>query len=240
MEDELISNQPSSEKIKFGIFTLIVVAIIFVVISIYVYHFNGYEISNKPQDWGPFGDFFGGVLNPILAFCSFIALLYTIHIQQNELALTRVELKRSVVAQKQTATFTEKQNQVATKQLDDLTVREKKNDVYQLIKSIDTKIKYLLDVKCRKAIGDQSGPLKEAVRYIVKNRETFESADFREIYNRLGSQLTELALEVDYLQKLLVEFDELSRHQYLSEYYNSVYKDINVTIKTMRIYIDEL
>lgn len=62
MEDELISNQPSSEKIKFGIFTLIVVAIIFVVISIYVYHFNGYEISNKPQDWGPFGDFFGGYL----------------------------------------------------------------------------------------------------------------------------------------------------------------------------------
>ena len=96
MEDESISGQPSSVKIKFGILIFIVVTIIVVVIGIYIYHFNSYAISTKPQDWGPFGDFLGGVLNPILAFCSFIALLYTIHIQQNELALTRLELKRSV------------------------------------------------------------------------------------------------------------------------------------------------
>lgn len=51
--------------------------------------------------WGPVGDFFGGMLNPVLAFASFIALLYTIRIQSEELRLTRDELSKSVMAQQQ-------------------------------------------------------------------------------------------------------------------------------------------
>lgn len=51
--------------------------------------------------WGPVGDFFGGMLNPILAFASFIALLFTIRIQSEELRLTRREFEKSVEAQKE-------------------------------------------------------------------------------------------------------------------------------------------
>lgn len=53
--------------------------------------------------WGPVGDFFGGMLNPILAFASFIALLYTIRIQSEELRLTREEFSKSVDAQERLA-----------------------------------------------------------------------------------------------------------------------------------------
>ncbi len=44
---------------------------------------------------GTFGDFFGGTLNPVLTFATFIALIATILIQLKELRLTREELKNS-------------------------------------------------------------------------------------------------------------------------------------------------
>ena len=238
-EEEIAENNASGMKKKLGILIVIVLIIITTVIGLYTYQFNSYSISNKPQDWGPFGDFFGGVVNPILAFCSFIALLYTIHIQQNELTLTRIELKRSVEAQKLTATFTEKQNEVANKQLHDFTIREKKNDVYQLIKSIDSKIKSILDAKVRKVIGSHEGTLKEAIKYIIKNKGTLVDSDLTEISHRVGVQMTELAKEVDYLKLLLKDFDELAKHQYLSKYYNAVYEDTIQAIQIMRVYLDE-
>lgn len=52
-------------------------------------------LSESPEHWGQMGDFLGGMLNPILAFASFLALLYTIKIQSDELTLTRNELKAS-------------------------------------------------------------------------------------------------------------------------------------------------
>jgi uncharacterized membrane protein len=60
---------------------------------------NGYQISGSLSDWGQMGDFFGGMLNPILAFASFIALLVTIKLQSEEMKETREELKQSRIAQ---------------------------------------------------------------------------------------------------------------------------------------------
>jgi len=47
---------------------------------------------------GTFGDFVGGVLNPILTFFTFMALILTIVLQQTELAESRVELSKSARA----------------------------------------------------------------------------------------------------------------------------------------------
>ena len=48
-----------------------------------------------PNEWG---DFFGGVANPLLTFLTFTGLLITIILQQTELRETRKELKRSADA----------------------------------------------------------------------------------------------------------------------------------------------
>ena len=63
---------------------------------------QSWPISANPMEWGVIGDFFGGILNPILAFSSFVALLYTIQIQSEELRLTKDELKRSADAHEKT------------------------------------------------------------------------------------------------------------------------------------------
>jgi len=99
-----------------GIVTLIVV----LVVGAFIWNFHDAELATESDKWGQFGDYIGGTLNPILAFLSFSALLFTIYIQvkqlnfadeqlkrtldelnlsRTELALTRNELQRSADAQ---------------------------------------------------------------------------------------------------------------------------------------------
>ncbi|MBW7675653.1 hypothetical protein [Chryseobacterium chendengshani] len=49
--------------------------ILLVPIALYVMDFHEYKRSTDPSDWGTFGDYLGGVLNPII---SFLTLLVTI------------------------------------------------------------------------------------------------------------------------------------------------------------------
>ncbi|MCG6153120.1 putative phage abortive infection protein [Leptospira bandrabouensis] len=58
----------------------------------YIYNF-GFGFSDKIETWGVFGDFIGGVLNPILSFSTLIAVLYSLKIQRDE--FTEVQRKES-------------------------------------------------------------------------------------------------------------------------------------------------
>ncbi len=51
--------------------------------------------TDYPAAYGQMGDFFGGLLNPVLAFASFMALLYTIQIQSKQLEISANELKET-------------------------------------------------------------------------------------------------------------------------------------------------
>ncbi len=59
------------------------------VVGFYFLRFGGNPISNNPNDWGPFGDFFGGVLNPIIGGAGLLLLFSTI--KQNEKALEQAK-----------------------------------------------------------------------------------------------------------------------------------------------------
>lgn len=55
--------------------------------------------ANKfSEKLGPFGDFFGGVLNPIFTFLTFFGLILTIVIQRMELRLAREEYQKTASA----------------------------------------------------------------------------------------------------------------------------------------------
>ncbi|MBU3938167.1 putative phage abortive infection protein [bacterium] len=73
----------------------IAIFIYIVVVGMYFFNFKEYGLSPNQGVWGTFGDFVGGTLNPIFAMMSFIALLSTIKLQSEELALTREELEKS-------------------------------------------------------------------------------------------------------------------------------------------------
>lgn len=76
-----------------ALYSLFLCAVLFVII---VLSFN--VIVNNPAVLGPWGDFFGGVLNPLLTFLTFTGLLITIALQQTELRESRNEFKRSADA----------------------------------------------------------------------------------------------------------------------------------------------
>lgn len=71
-------------------------------------------LSIKTSTFGEWGDFFGGVLNPILTFIMFMGLLITIVLQQTELRESRAELKRSADSLKEQTENAKVQNFEAT------------------------------------------------------------------------------------------------------------------------------
>lgn len=59
----------------------------------YRLHFSG-TASPDPSIWGSFGDYFGGVLNPMFAFLAFLGVLWSIGMQNQQLREASIE-KRS-------------------------------------------------------------------------------------------------------------------------------------------------
>lgn len=55
-------------------------------------------LMNFTDKGGVFADFFGGILNPILTFLTFFALIATIVIQRHELRLARIEYEKTADA----------------------------------------------------------------------------------------------------------------------------------------------
>jgi hypothetical protein len=73
----------------------IVTAIIVGLIIVAIWIFTPFVVHKHFEDWGKsgqFGDVFGSV-NALFSGLAFVALIYTIHLQRQELALQRTELK---------------------------------------------------------------------------------------------------------------------------------------------------
>lgn len=116
LHNQILSNKKVKKRlpwilISFGLFALFCIVSVF---GYYGYIFSNFKIDASTDHFGQFGDFIGGTLNPILAFLSFMALLYTIKIQTEELEATRKELEGSRIAQQEQSDSLKLQNE-ATK-----------------------------------------------------------------------------------------------------------------------------
>lgn len=68
---------------------------VFVVVMLGFYLFSEQVDSNvlgSPEQFGQFGDFFGGLINPLVGICSLGLIMWTITIQREILRVTRREL----------------------------------------------------------------------------------------------------------------------------------------------------
>lgn len=87
---------------KWAVASAVIVFLLNVVLRFKFLGFTGLNL-------GEFGDFFGGVLNPILTFLMFIGLIITIIVQKTELGLARDEFSRTANALKEQSASTKKQ-----------------------------------------------------------------------------------------------------------------------------------
>lgn len=81
---------------------IIIFLIIIAVIAFYLI-MKEITVTEAAQHWGPVGDFFGGILNPIFALFAFYWLTYSVRLQIKELKETRQELKKAAQAQEESA-----------------------------------------------------------------------------------------------------------------------------------------
>lgn len=129
----------------------IAVFVIVLIFLVYLLNFGKYGLSNSQEVWAQFGDYFGGILNAILAFIAFIALLTTIKLQnkalqisKDELSATREELKESRIAQQEQSDSLKLQNKSTNQQIFENTffqLLEQHNQYLDLMIS-DNKIYY--------------------------------------------------------------------------------------------------
>jgi hypothetical protein len=72
---------------EYGVYPVFIIVVFIFVVDIFILYFStfGFTLGDDKGDWGTFGDFIGGTLNPILSFFGFIALLYTVRMQRKQL-----------------------------------------------------------------------------------------------------------------------------------------------------------
>lgn len=68
------------------IFTILALAsaLLISLLAVYLNTF-GFQRSTDQAVWGAFGDYFGGILNPIFALFAFLAVLWSLHLQVKQL-----------------------------------------------------------------------------------------------------------------------------------------------------------
>jgi uncharacterized membrane protein len=107
-------------------------------VIIYISNFAMNMPSTSPEQWGQMGDFFGGMLNPVFAFASFIALIYTIRLQSSELQLSRQELSETRQELKRSANAQENSGKALADQLAAIEHQKFENRFFKLIEMLNT------------------------------------------------------------------------------------------------------
>jgi hypothetical protein len=75
--------------------------------------FNKVPLSADSAHWGQFGDFVGGILNPLIAFSALFWLTRSVKLQKTELQETRKALEESAESQARHANAAEKSMRIA-------------------------------------------------------------------------------------------------------------------------------
>ncbi|HHR6046647.1 TPA: hypothetical protein ACS70H_003610 [Providencia alcalifaciens] len=73
------------EKIFITFLMIFFACCLVIIVGSYIFNFNNSSISNDPSDWGVLGDYFGGVLNPLISLVTLLFLIKTYLSQRKEL-----------------------------------------------------------------------------------------------------------------------------------------------------------
>ena len=74
---------------------------------LYFWVLEGGRRADDPEVWGQFGDYVGGLLNPLIAFLAFYWLTRSVLLQRQELVRVQEELEKSVLSQERQVRLSE-------------------------------------------------------------------------------------------------------------------------------------
>jgi hypothetical protein len=211
----------TSDKTSRNLFRLFQFAIYAILLVFFINIF-----SFGKSGFGEWGDFFGGVLNPILTFLTFMGLLITIVLQQKELRESKNEFKKSADALLDQSDSFRKQNFEST--FFKLIEKFEEQSVHLIRIYIDDKtVKQYVTSRDIRHFGF------EYLRYdIYKHKEYYKKdgseCNSKEAYEGLSKQGTTKILLEDYFKnfKFLISFIENSNLIDKGMYYKIFFSDL--------------
>lgn len=93
----------NNERPTAGFSKWVIVAAAIIALGAYALEFWCRDFSSDPAEWGQFGDYMGGILNPIVAFGAFLWLVASVRVQERELSDTKTTLKKTLDEQRRQA-----------------------------------------------------------------------------------------------------------------------------------------
>lgn len=200
-----MSQNTEEKEFNFKPYVGIAIFMFIIVIIAYISNFHEQSLSKDSGDWGTFGDYMGGILNPILAFLSFLALLQTIKIQsrelkasREELELTREELARSADAQKEQSNSIKIQNfentffnmiNLHNEIIRNINFNSELKFEYDRLNIYANYKKLLLSLPYSNALDNKNG--KQAIQAICETIDIF----YNDHYNKIFSKVYDLCHE---------------------------------------------
>lgn len=160
--------------------------------------------SADPAVWGQFGDYFGGVLNPLFALAAFLSALWSISVQQRE----------ARAASEQLAVQTE----LARKELESLASERLGEEFLHVIRDIDQRLASLLQSVISPPGVAQATTISqmvaEAERLATSGGTSASFNQFLHQANTPGSVIEAPVREIKYLVNKLREFlGHYSKHK---------------------------
>ena len=167
---------------------------ILIVISVYTYQFQHGSLGDTAS-FGAFGDYIGGLLNPILGFATVLLLIYSIRIQMRELSKSTAALEASQEAQENLVAISKQEvTLLQESRLDEqnaLKTESKRNQLTEnleiIIKKFDELMRapYLNSNHSQFSLYDLLYNVTELDDFIVKNRiEKIQTLMTEELDNR--------------------------------------------------------
>jgi uncharacterized membrane protein len=161
----------------------------------------GWGVSGNPTNWGPFGDYFGGVLNPAIALAALYVLVIATKFQKIEFAATRSHFEKE----------------------------SNKNEIYRLITNIERKIESKLEVEVKNDRGQNVitfGPLNQYLKPGWKPPpKTFISLGNSNLCTEIKPYSQQILELVEMLDELTKQYDEIDggKHSVVSKHLIKLY-----------------
>ncbi len=174
-ENRLLKFIENNSKVVIAITLFIVFGAIFLALYTYNSTFAWFKPPANRGEWGAMGDFFGGILNPVLTFFTMMFLIYSLVLQQRELA-------NSAESTSHTAKNNLEQERIAKESLE-LQVEESKQQRILTEKLIAANEKQAFATERQIQLMQQSALEEHIFKRIEQSEKVIERCLDSEIYN---------------------------------------------------------
>jgi len=191
--------EPESKAVAIVVLVAVSVIVTYVIAAIAY----DWSISESPSSWGPFGDYFGGIINPSIALAALYVLVKATRYQKAEFKATRNHFE----------------------------IEAKKNELYRIISHLDTKLESMLNVDVKENTGGgfgivTLGPLSHYLMPGWTARSTFYVVlGESNLETQIARYLPKVKNRIETLEKYIAEYENITNNKEnaVSSYFKEVY-----------------